>query len=206
MIDKNMLPKPAIMNPNYISLPSEWDSSVSQIEMLQRLLYNVNQIISVLKEYADVMQEMENNYQEIVSKYETLKSEIITLINEYNQQINERLSEQDIKIEERLSAQDSKISDKIIEIDNRLDVQDLKIQENLDYLIRRFDELETNYLQIIKDAIDNYTRHLIIFDLTDDGYFRATYSDNWDDLIFNTTGYDINVPTQPQYGHLVLSY
>lgn len=42
------------------------------------------------------------------------------------------------------------------------------------------------------------------FGLTDDGYFVAYIPDSWREIIFNTTGYDINMPDY-DYGHLVLS-
>lgn len=47
---------------------------------------------------------------------------------------------------------------------------------------------------------------MVIFGLTDDGYFIAYIPDSWDDIIFNTTGLDITLALMPEYGHLVLSY
>ena len=44
------------------------------------------------------------------------------------------------------------------------------------------------------------------FGLTDSGYFVAHIPESWRDIIFNTTGYDIMIALQPEYGHLVLSY
>lgn len=46
---------------------------------------------------------------------------------------------------------------------------------------------------------------LVFFGITDDGYFVAYIPDYWDDIIFNTTGYDINLPDF-DFGHLVLSF
>lgn len=45
----------------------------------------------------------------------------------------------------------------------------------------------------------------VIFGLTEDGHFIATYSDNWSDITFNTTELDIFTPLQPEFGHLTLS-
>ena len=42
--------------------------------------------------------------------------------------------------------------------------------------------------------------------LTDSGYFVVTIPENWSQLIFNTTGYDIFPAIQPEYGHLTISY
>lgn len=46
----------------------------------------------------------------------------------------------------------------------------------------------------------------VYFEITDAGYFIAYIPESWEEITFNTTEYDINVPLQPQYGHLVLSY
>ena len=129
--DKNMLPKPAIMNPNYISLPSEWDSSVSQIEMLQRMLWNLNQVI---------------------------------------QSIGALAADQ-------------------ADVDNKLN------------------QLMNNMYDFMLKWVDEYFKfHGVFFGLTDDGYFVAYIPDGWDDIIFNTTEYDIFISGFSEYGHLVLSY
>lgn len=44
------------------------------------------------------------------------------------------------------------------------------------------------------------------FGLTDAGYFVAYVPDSWSDIIFKTTGYDINLDLEPDFGHLVLQY
>ena len=46
---------------------------------------------------------------------------------------------------------------------------------------------------------------LVIFNITDEGYFVAYIPDSWDDIIFGTTGFDLTIPGY-DYGHLVLSY
>ena len=48
--------------------------------------------------------------------------------------------------------------------------------------------------------------NLVIFNITDDGYFVAYIPQSWDEITFGTTGLDENIPLQPEYGHLVLSY
>lgn len=55
--------------------------------------------------------------------------------------------------------------------------------------------------EIISKAIKN-----VFFGLTQSGYFVAYIPDSWDEITFNTTGYDIETDIQKDYGHLVLSY
>jgi hypothetical protein len=47
---------------------------------------------------------------------------------------------------------------------------------------------------------------MVFFGLTDTGYFVAYIPESWEDIIFNTTGYDITLALMPEFGHLVLSY
>lgn len=58
-----------------------------------------------------------------------------------------------------------------------------------------------NFYDIVGDMAK-----MVFFGLTDSGYFVAYIPDGWDDITFNTTGYDIALALQPEYGHLVLSY
>lgn len=60
--------------------------------------------------------------------------------------------------------------------------------------------LTANMPEILADLIK-----MVWFGLTDDGYFIAYIPESWDDIVFNTTEYDISLDLQPEYGHLVLS-
>ena len=58
-----------------------------------------------------------------------------------------------------------------------------------------------NVNDLISYAIKN-----VWFGLTDSGYFVAYIPDSWNDIIFNTIGYDIDVEDSVNYGRLCLSY
>lgn len=47
---------------------------------------------------------------------------------------------------------------------------------------------------------------MVFFGLTNSGYFVAYIPESWDDIDFKTTGWDITLAIQPEYGHLVLEY
>lgn len=55
------------------------------------------------------------------------------------------------------------------------------------------------------DLIGAMVKH-VYFGLNLAGYFTVTIPEQWRDLVFNTTGYDIDVLIQPEYGHLTISY
>ena len=61
--------------------------------------------------------------------------------------------------------------------------------------------LEKNALTIVGEMV-----RFISVGINDNGYFFITIPEKWRDLTFNTTGYDLNTPLQPEYGHLVISY
>lgn len=46
----------------------------------------------------------------------------------------------------------------------------------------------------------------ITVSVNDAGYIVLTFPKQWNVLEFHTTGLDINVPIQPEYGHLTISY
>lgn len=61
-------------------------------------------------------------------------------------------------------------------------------------------------LEMVKKMVNEYITAGVYFGLTDSGYFVAYIPSAWKDIKFKTTGYDINIPIQPEYGHLVLQY
>ena len=46
---------------------------------------------------------------------------------------------------------------------------------------------------------------MVFFEITKEGYFIAYIPEGWDDIIFNTTGYDISI-AGTEYGQLCLSF
>lgn len=65
------------------------------------------------------------------------------------------------------------------------------------------DNFDTSYAEkIIKEHIAT----MIFVEITDAGYIVYNIPKEWSDITFNTTGLDIEVELQPEYGHLVLSY
>lgn len=61
--------------------------------------------------------------------------------------------------------------------------------------------LQNNAIEWLSAIIKN-----VWFGLTDAGYFVAYVPDSWEDITFKTTGWDIDIATVPDYGHLVLQY
>ena len=62
------------------------------------------------------------------------------------------------------------------------------------------DWMRENALDIVGDLV-----HMVFFGLTDDGYFVAYIPESWEDITFNTSGYDISI-SDLDFGHLTLTY
>lgn len=59
--------------------------------------------------------------------------------------------------------------------------------------------MEANALDLVGELVK-----MVFFGLTDDGHLIAYIPESWDDLFFNTTGYDTML--NYDYGHLTISY
>lgn len=101
-----------------------------------------------------------------------------------------------------------KVTEKINEI---VDLFDPFTSEFAEY-VQKVDDLEAE-LEALKngdyrDIIEKYIAEaikMVFFGLTDSGYFVAYIPSSWEDITFNTTGYDI-ILSDYEYGHLTLSY
>lgn len=79
----------------------------------------------------------------------------------------------------------------------------VQLQTEMQEVQKWINDFDTSFAeQIIKD----YLATMIFVGISDSGYIVYWIPENWQAITFNTTGLDIEVPIQPQYGHLVLSY
>lgn len=62
------------------------------------------------------------------------------------------------------------------------------------------DWMNANALNLVGELVK-----MVIFNITDDGYFVAYIPESWSDITFGTTGLDLTLPGY-DYGRLVLSY
>ncbi len=99
---------------------------------------------------------------------------------------------------------------KVVDYINQLIDNDKVIGEELENLktelvtVKKWiDEFDTSYAEkIIKESIAT----MIFVEITDAGYIVYNIPSEWNDITFNTTGLDIELDLQKDYGHLVLSY
>ena len=103
---------------------------------------------------------------------------------------------------------------KVVKYINELIKSDKEIVDEIDKLKTDMTTVQEwidnfNYeplLNTVKEMVQKYLTAGVYFTITEDGYFCVNIPESWKNIQFNTTGLDIDVPLQPEYGHLVLSY
>lgn len=98
---------------------------------------------------------------------------------------------------------------KVVAYINDLIAQDKIFGEELDNLrtdLTVVQEWIANFdTKNIEELVSHFVATMIFVEINDDGYIVYNMPESWNDIEFNTTGLDINVPDY-DYGHLTLSY
>ena len=92
---------------------------------------------------------------------------------------------------------------KLIEQDKVFGAELDELRSDMETVQKWIADFNTSYAeQIIKE----YLATMIFVEISDAGYIVYYIPSNWNSIQFNTTGLDVDVAEQPEYGHLVLSY
>ena len=91
---------------------------------------------------------------------------------------------------------------KLIEQDKIFGDELAKLREDLATVQEWIDNYDTTY---VKNLVEKFISNMIYVDISDSGYIIYHVPESWNDIKFYTTGLDITVPTENEYGHLVLS-
>lgn len=91
---------------------------------------------------------------------------------------------------------------KIIDDENGTLAQIKELRNELEIVKQWIANFNTKYAEeIIKD----YLATMIFIEITESGYFVYYIPERWEDIKFETTGLDVDIPNT-EYGRLVLSY
>lgn len=91
----------------------------------------------------------------------------------------------------------------LIENDKTMVEEIAELQSELSVVQKWIDDFDMSYAeQIIKDSLAT----MIFVEISDAGYIIYYIPDNWESIVFNTTGLDISIEGVDEYGRLVLSY
>ena len=91
---------------------------------------------------------------------------------------------------------------KLIEQDKIFGDELAKLREDLATVQKWIDNYDTTY---VKNLVEKFISNMIYVDISDSGYIIYHIPESWNDIKFYTTGLDVTVPTENEYGHLVLS-
>ena len=91
---------------------------------------------------------------------------------------------------------------KLIEQDKIFGNELTKLKEDLTTVQNWIDNYDTSYA---KEVLEKFIANMIYVDISDSGYIIYHIPESWNDIKFYTTGLDITVPAENEYGHLVLS-
>ena len=99
---------------------------------------------------------------------------------------------------------------KVVTYINELIEQDKIFGDELTNLLKELEKVKewiNNFdTSFIEELIKKYIATMILVEISNSGYIIYNIPESWKDITFNTTGLDIKLKIQPEYGHLVLSY
>lgn len=190
------LPEKLCFNNAYLSLPSEWDSSISQLEMMQKIAYNINQIIQFLTD-------LETNYQNYTdAKVAELKAELLKTLDQTVETLHSYIDTQDayywaehtkdVKrlealIEElRAYADDIKLTHEkdVAQLNGKIDETKAYLEQYTDFAVERLKEWVEEQLEKLRLEID---------EVNEDGFRIFDPTSGYRDRVGNTVNnvYDV---------------
>lgn len=91
----------------------------------------------------------------------------------------------------------------LIDNDKVIESELESLRADLNVVQKWIENFDTSYAE---EIVKSYLSTMIMVEITDSGYIVYNIPSSWNDIEFNTTGLDIELALQPNYGHLVLSY
>lgn len=91
----------------------------------------------------------------------------------------------------------------LIDNDKVIESELESLRADLNVVQKWIENFDTSYAE---EIIKSYLSTMIMVEITDSGYIVYNIPSSWNDIEFNTTGLDIELALQPNYGHLVISY
>ena len=166
------LPEKLCFNYAYLSLPSEWDASVSQLEMMQKIAYNINQIVQFLTD-------LETNYQDYTdTKIAELKAELLQAISKAVEDLRVYIDTQDVyywtEHTKDIKRLDNLISElklthmkDVAQLNGKIDEVKVYLENYTDFAIERLRNWTMEQLENLKLEIDEVNENgFRIFDPT----------------------------------------
>lgn len=107
-----------------------------------------------------------------------------------------------VKYINELIEQDKIFFDELNETKEDLETKLNELKEELSIVQKFIEEYDTKH---IEEIVKNFLATMIFVEINNDGYIVYYIPEKWDDIKFETTGLDVEIPNT-EYGRLVLSY
>jgi cell division FtsZ-interacting protein ZapD len=134
------LPEKLCFNNAYLSLPSEWDASISQLEMMQKIAYNINQIIQFLTD-------LETNYQNYTdAKVAELKAELLKTLDKTEETLRAYIDTQDVYYWTEHTKDVKRLETLIADLRAYIDDVKLTHEKDVAQLNGKIDEIVNKYI------------------------------------------------------------
>ena len=190
------LPEKLCFNNAYLSLPSEWDVSISQLEIMQKIAYNINQIIQFLTD-------LETNYQNYTdAKVAELKAELLETLAKTVDDLKAYTDTQDayywsehtkdvkrletLIAELRAYANDIKLTHEkdVAQLNGKIDETKAYLEQYTDFAVERLKEWVEEQLEKLRLEID---------EVNEDGFRIFDPTTGYRDRVGNTVNnvYDV---------------
>ena len=179
---------------------------VTQYENYQELLLDLDifgRLSSTkqmnLDEYKDLFFE-EFKKQKPMPTMESKRYELSRLVdNSYRVEYNRQL---ELRENERLVDFNEELEDENVENKTNRKLEDIDIDNNVKILFQYENQVcDRDREEIIK----KYLATMIFVEISDSGYIIYYIPERWEDIHFETTGLDVEIPNV-EYGRLVLNY
>ncbi|WP_418311452.1 hypothetical protein [Phocaeicola sp.] len=190
------LPEKLCFNNAYLSLPSEWDASISQLEIMQKIAYNINQIIQFLTD-------LETNYKNYTDeKVAALKAELLKTLAKTVDDLKAYTDTQDayywsehtkdvkrletLIAELRAYANDIKLTHEkdVAQLNGKIDETKAYLEQYTDFAVERLKEWVEEQLEKLRLEIDK---------VNEDGFRIFDPTTGYRDRVGNTVNnvYDV---------------
>lgn len=181
-------------------LPLVYDDSLSYYEVLCKVVDKLNEMIG--------------GYGNLNELLDALKTDV----NQYTDQaVTHGIAQSNAYADQKVLDLGTQLNQSLAQLQLRvatIEADQPEMQANINQLLKDMGEVQQwiaqfdwdRLYQMVADIIADYIPSQLSVGLTPDGYFVITFWKPWLDLVFNTTGYDIETEIQPEFGHLVVSY
>ena len=194
-------------------LPLVYDDSLSYYELLCKVVATLNTLITNDNEMSEAVQELQQAMSEVQEVIDSFQADIQEQFNQLQQNFEQKfdelgdetkkqIDELQKETDRKFDSLESELRNEINNFRNQLleDIREIKEWiDNFDY-----ERLEIFIQETINDWIEDSFISMIFVTIEDDGHFHYYIPRKWSDIVFNTTGYDIDI-ADTDFGRLVLS-